>query len=105
MPTLPWRTAVTEPTTRAEAGAMAERQAERDGSPARWRRQLSRQGVIQNLVLLAVIGVLAVIFDSFNSAFLSPANISAIGQSAAVVGVLAVIETVVIVCGVLDISV
>jgi ribose transport system permease protein len=96
---------VTEPTTRAEATAMAERPAERDGSTARWRRQLSRQGVIQNLVLLGVIGVLAAIFDSFNSGFLSPANISAIGQSAAVVGVLAVIETVVIVCGVLDISV
>jgi len=95
---------VTEPTTRADAGA-PERPAERGAGTPRWRRQLSRQGVIQNLVLLGVIGVLAVIFDSFNSGFLSPANISAIGQSAAVVGVLAVIETVVIVCGVLDISV
>lgn len=97
---------MTEPTTRAEAAATAERPPGRDGSTAAgWRRQLTRQGVIQNLVLIAVIGVLAVIFDSFNSGFLSSANISAIGQSAAVVGVLAVIETVVIICGVLDISV
>jgi ribose transport system permease protein len=97
---------VTEPTTRADAEAAAERPPEGDGSTtAGWWRQLSRQGVIQNLVLLAVIGVLAAIFDSFNSGFLSPANISAIGQSAAVVGVLSVIETVVIICGVLDISV
>jgi len=96
---------VTEPTARAEAAAMAEPPAERDGRTARSRRQLSRQGVIQDVVLLAVIGVLAAIFDSFNSGFLSPANISAIGQSAAVVGVLAVIETVVIISGVLDISV
>jgi ribose transport system permease protein len=97
---------VTEPTTRAGAQAPAERPPERDGSTTPgWRRQLSRQGVIQNLVLLAVIGVLAAIFDSFNSGFLSSANISAIGQSAAVVGVLSVIETVVIICGVLDISV
>ena len=97
---------MTEPTTQAEAAAEAERPPRRDGSTAAgWRRQLSRQGVIQNLVLIAVIGVLAVIFDSFNSGFLSSANISAIGQSAAVVGVLSVIETVVIICGVLDISV
>ncbi|HEX8005749.1 MAG TPA: ABC transporter permease [Trebonia sp.] len=97
---------MTEPTTRADAETAAERPPEGDGSTtAGWRRQLNRQGVIQNLVLLAVIGVLAAIFDSFNSGFLSPANISAIGQSAAVVGVLSVIETVVIICGVLDISV
>ena len=78
---------------------------EDQSAAAGWRSRLTRPGVIQNLVLVAVIGVLAAIFDSFNSGFLAPANINAIGQSAAVVGVLSVIETVVIICGVLDISV
>lgn len=85
--------------------AKAKEQPEARWSAAVWRSRLARPGVIQNLVLVAVIGVLAAIFDSFNSGFLAPANINAIGQSAAVVGVLAVIETVVIICGVLDISV
>lgn len=73
---------------------------------ARARRpRLTKQGVVQNLVLLATIGVLAAIFESINPGYLSLANIDAIGQSAAVVGVLSVVETVVIICGVLDISV
>jgi ribose transport system permease protein len=91
----------TTPATPAEPGA-----AERAAEPAAPRRaRLTRQGVVQNLVLLGAIGVLAAIFDSLNSGYLSLANINAIGQSAAVVGVLSVVETVVIICGVLDISV
>lgn len=76
----------------------------RDGRTRRT-AYLRQPGVIQNLVLVGVIVLLAVIFDSFNSGFTSLANVKAIGQSAAEVGVLAVIETVVIICGVLDISV
>jgi len=97
---------VTKPVTPATPATPAAGE-ERPAGPAItvWRLRLSRQGIIQNLVLLAVIGVLAAAFDSLNSGFLSGANISAIGQSAAVVGVLSVIETVVIICGVLDISV
>jgi ribose transport system permease protein len=85
--------------------AAADEQPAVQSAAAAWRSRLARPGVIQNVVLVAVIGVLAAIFDSFNSGFLAPANINAIGQSAAVVGVLSVMETVVIICGVLDISV
>ncbi len=88
----------------AEASA-APTDAERATGRSGWRAYLLQPGVIQNLVLVGVIVLLAVIFDSFNSGFTSLANIKAIGQSAAEVGVLAVIETVVIICGVLDISV
>ena len=94
---------MSQPTTPAEPATAEQRAAE--PSVAVWRLRMSRQGIIQNLVLLAVIGVLAASFGSINPAFLSGSNISAIGQSAAVVGVLSVIETVVIICGVLDISV
>ncbi|MBO0825236.1 MAG: ABC transporter permease, partial [Actinobacteria bacterium] len=94
-------TAPFEPANPTAAGE----QLRTEPTAALWRSWIARPGVIQNLVLVGVIGVLAVIFDSLNSGFLAPANISSIGQSAAVVGVLAVIETVVIICGVLDISV
>ena len=93
----------TTPATPVEPEATEQQAAEATVETRRTR--LSKQGVIQNLVLLGAIGVLAAIFGSINSGYLSLANINAIGQSAAVVGVLSVIETVVIICGVLDISV
>lgn len=98
---------MTKPTVPSKQANPAEagQQAEARPDAASWRSWLSRPGVIQNLILVGVIGVLAGIFDGFDTGFLAPANISAIAQSAAVVGVLAVIETVVIICGVLDISV
>lgn len=97
---------MTQPTTPASPAQpeAAQEQAARPAAEPR-RSRLSRQGLVQNLVLLGAIGVLAACFESIDSGYLSLANINAIGQSAAVVGVLSVVETVVIICGVLDISV
>jgi ribose transport system permease protein len=96
---------VTQPTTPAKPAEPGPGEQPAPKAAAGWKSWLRRPGVIQNLVLIGVIAVLAVIFDVFNSGFLSLANISQIAEQTAVLGVLAVIETLVIVCGVLDISV
>nr|WSZ11896.1 ABC transporter permease [Streptomyces canus] len=61
--------------------------------------------VVQNLVLAAAIVVLAIFFYSQNQGFLSLANIRTVGETVAIVGVLSIVQTVLIVCGVIDISV
>ena len=76
-----------------------------DPSRRSWRPQMSKSGVLQNIVLAAALGVIALVFGSLNSGYLSGANINAIGQAAAVAGVLSAVQTVVIICGALDISV
>ena len=70
-----------------------------------WLPAVSRGGVLQNIVLAGALGVVALIFGSLNANYLSVANLNAIGQGAAVVGVLAAMQTAVIICGALDISV
>ncbi|HZB33194.1 MAG TPA: ABC transporter permease [Streptosporangiaceae bacterium] len=58
----------------------------------------------QNLSLvIALVAVLA-LFGSLNSDYLGWSNIQVMAQSATVVGLLALVQTVVIVCGALDIS-
>jgi ribose transport system permease protein len=70
-----------------------------------WLASISKGGVLQNVVLAGALGVVAIIFGSLNANYLSAANLNAIGQGAAVVGVLAAMQTAVIICGALDISV
>jgi ribose transport system permease protein len=61
--------------------------------------------VLQNVVLTAALGAMLAFFGSLNSTYLSSANLKTIAQTVAVAGVLAVVQTVVIICGALDISV
>jgi ribose transport system permease protein len=59
----------------------------------------------QNLSLIgALIAVLA-LFRSLNAAYLDWSNIAVIGQTVTIAGLLAVVQTVVIICGGIDISV
>jgi ribose transport system permease protein len=59
----------------------------------------------QNLgLLIALIAVMAV-FGFLDPAYLQPSNIAVIGETVTVVGLLALVQTVVIICGALDISV
>ncbi|GAA2782334.1 ABC transporter permease [Kitasatospora paracochleata] len=59
----------------------------------------------QNLSLIAALAVVVVLFGSLNPNFLSWDNIQVIGEAATIAGLLAVVQTVVIICGALDISV
>jgi ribose transport system permease protein len=77
-----------------------------DGAAVPGRAQLRARGwQAQNLVLLGVIIALAAVFGSLNHGFLSAANIRTIGQTVAIVGVLSIVQTALIVCGVVDVSV
>lgn len=60
---------------------------------------------LQNVVLAGALIVTLATFGSLNSTYLSAANLKTIAQTVAVVGALAVVQTVVIICGALDISV
>ncbi|MGB9377818.1 MAG: ABC transporter permease, partial [Mycobacteriales bacterium] len=60
---------------------------------------------LQNVVLGGALVLTLAIFGSLNSTYLSAANLKTIAQTVAVVGALAVVQTVVIICGALDISV
>ena len=60
---------------------------------------------LENVSLVLVIIVLVAVIGSQNPAFLTPQNIAAIGNYVVVMGVLAVIQTVVIIMGGIDISV
>jgi ribose transport system permease protein len=69
-----------------------------------FRRTLDAVGA-QNISLIgALAGVLA-LFGYLNTAYLSWANIAVIGQTVAIAGLLAVVQTVVIIHGAIDISV
>ncbi len=68
------------------------------------RRLLDAVGV-QNLSLLAALGVLVVVIGSQNSNFFLISNVKAIGTTVAIVGILSVLQTVVMLIGGLDISV
>lgn len=59
----------------------------------------------QNLSLILALGVVVGIFGSLNGNYLSWSNLQTIGQAVTVIGLLAVVQTVVIICGALDISV
>lgn len=59
----------------------------------------------QNLSLIGAIVVVMGIFSWLNSGYLTWSNIQVIGEAATVAGLLAVVQTVVIICGAMDISV
>lgn len=59
----------------------------------------------QNLSLIAALIAVVATFASLNSGYLTWANLAGIGEAVTVTGLLAVVQTVVIICGALDISV
>lgn len=71
---------------------------------AKVRRALNAVGV-QNISLLIALGILIAIIGSRNSNFFLISNIKTIGTTVSIVGVLAVVQTVVMLIGGLDISV
>ncbi len=72
--------------------------------PGTARRAVGRVGA-QNLGLIVALAAVVTLFGVLNPAYLAPANLAVIGQTVTIVGLLAVVETVVIICGALDISV
>jgi ribose transport system permease protein len=58
-----------------------------------------------NLSLIGALIVLVIIFSSLNGGYLSTGNLAGIGDAVTVFGLLAVVQTVVIICGAMDISV
>jgi ribose transport system permease protein len=68
------------------------------------RRVLSTVGP-QNISLIGALIVVVAIFTWLNSGYLTWNNIQVIGEAATVAGLLAVVQTVVIICGAMDISV
>ncbi|MCV2395895.1 ABC transporter permease [Actinotalea sp. M2MS4P-6] len=78
-----------------------------EGAPPRergWRRILRAIGV-QNLSLVAAIAVLVLVIGSQNSAFYLTSNLKTIGMAVTISGLLAVVQTVVIIMGGIDLSV
>src|SRR5262245_47091098 len=73
-------------------------------SPSLARRTAEAIG-LQNLSLAVALVLVLATFGALNPAYLSPANLAVIGMTATVAGLLAVVQTVVIICGALDISV
>jgi ribose transport system permease protein len=73
----------------------------KEGAP---RRLLSTVGP-QNISLIGALVVVVAIFTWLNSGYLTWDNVQVIGEAATVAGLLAVVQTVVIICGAMDISV
>jgi ribose transport system permease protein len=73
----------------------------REGAP---RRVLTTIGP-QNLSLIGALVVVVAIFTWLNSGYFTWDNIQVIGEAATVAGLLSVVQTVVIICGAMDISV
>ncbi|MBB5803476.1 ribose transport system permease protein [Saccharothrix ecbatanensis] len=73
-------------------------------SPGPVRRVLRAIGG-QNLSLLAGLLLVMTVFGVLDPAYLSGDNLAVIGQTVTIAGLLAVVQTVVIICGALDISV
>ncbi|MFI6364207.1 ABC transporter permease [Nocardia sp. NPDC050630] len=68
-------------------------------------RRLVRAIGTGNLSLIGALVVVVAIFAWLNDGYLDPANLAGIGEAVTVFGLLAVVQTVVIICGALDISV
>ncbi|MCW2947841.1 MAG: sugar transporter permease [Actinoallomurus sp.] len=73
----------------------------KDGTP----RQILTAIGPQNLSLLGALVVVVAIFSWLNSGYFTWSNMQVIGEAATVAGLLAVVQTVVIICGAMDISV
>jgi ribose transport system permease protein len=72
--------------------------------PGRARRVLDAVGT-QNVSLLVALAAVVALFGWINSGYLAWANVAVIGETVTVAGLLALVQTVVIICGALDISV
>ncbi|MFF5790408.1 ABC transporter permease, partial [Streptomyces sp. NPDC012693] len=59
----------------------------------------------QNVSLIGALAVVLVLFGSLNDNYLSLSNMQVIAEAATITGLLAIVQTVVIICGGLDISV
>ncbi|MFE9425751.1 ABC transporter permease [Kitasatospora sp. NPDC006697] len=59
----------------------------------------------QNLALVGALALILALFGSLNPNYLSWANVQVIAEAVTITGLLAVVQTVVIICGALDISV
>ncbi|MFE7330304.1 ABC transporter permease [Streptomyces sp. NPDC057565] len=59
----------------------------------------------QNISLIGALVIVLALFGSLNENYLSWSNMQVIGEAATLVGLLAIVQTVVIICGALDISV
>jgi L-arabinose transport system permease protein len=92
------------PTETRSEPAMGTEAAEKEPRAGGVRRALDFIGV-QNLSLILALIVLCAIIGSKNSNFFLLANIKTIGTTVAVVGILAIVQTVVMLIGGLDISV
>jgi ribose transport system permease protein len=90
-------------TTRSSTTGSVEAHKPSGGRPL-YRRILDTIGV-QNLSLLVALGALVAIIGAQNSNFFLVSNIKTIGTTVSIVGVLAVVQTVVMLIGGLDISV
>ncbi len=75
-----------------------------DDGPGRVRRVLNAVGV-QNISLLIALGALVAFIGARNSNFFLVSNIKTVGTTVSIVGVLAIVQTVVMLIGGLDISV
>jgi len=64
-----------------------------------------RPGTVQNIVLLGVLIVIAIVFQILNPNYLSPANFRAIALLVAPIGVMSAGQTLVVLLGAMDISV
>ncbi|WP_457030792.1 ABC transporter permease [Kitasatospora sp. P5_F3] len=89
-------------TTTTPSPAVPGRAAERRSSG---RRPLLAAVGGQNLSLLGALAVVLALFGALNDNFLSLSNLQVIAEAATITGLLAVVQTVVIICGGLDISV
>ncbi len=88
--------------TSTAASTLAERPP--DAGPGRVRRVLNAVGV-QNISLLIALGALVAFIGARNSNFFLVSNIKTVGTTVSIVGVLAIVQTVVMLIGGLDISV
>lgn len=73
--------------------------------PSPTRRALDAVGGPQNLSLLGALLAVLLVFGALNSAYLSWSNLAVIGVAATIPALLAVAQTLVIICGGIDISV
>ncbi len=90
-------------TTTTEPGTSAKDETQASGA----RRAGSLLGAVggQNLSLIGALVLVLALFGSLNANYLSWSNMQVIGEAVTITGLLAVVQTVVIICGGLDISV
>ncbi|MEU8781899.1 ABC transporter permease [Streptomyces sp. NPDC048637] len=86
-------------------GPSAPAEEDTSSSAARWASSLLRSVGGQNVSLIGALAVVLVLFGSLNDNYLGWNNIQGIGEAITIMGLLTVVQTVVIICGGLDVSV